>query len=171
MERSYRRVETSWISVMVNFSEKIITPYSESWTRPGKSAALESVRSRRSEVMLSVMVYSYVTGLYSTHQILSKLLDDPGTRTLCIELEIDAYSFRRFRRINAELVQDCLVEVFREFFSTRDGGFVSWDGEQRAVQHQMLHEEASTRLQRAAELDRKELEILLFACSTDMRNP
>lgn len=138
------------------------------WNRAGKPNRFEAVRSRRSEVVLSLMVYSYAMGQYSTRQILSRLLSDEQTRELCNALDIDAYSFRHFRRVNTDLVHECLVKVFQKFFEAGDHQGVTSDVAYLMARAGALEQEASKRISLAWEQDRNELELLLFAGSDSL---
>ena len=108
------------------------------------------------------MAYAYMIGLYSTRGIIAKLLSDPGTRTLCQELEIDAYSFRSFRRVNRELIISCLEKIFENVSPSEEFFPDAWNSNARAANAQALRSEAIVRIQRASEMDRKELQDLFF---------
>jgi hypothetical protein len=68
--------------------------------------------------LLAIMTYGYAREIYSSADIEDMLRRDQRFRQLCQNEFPDARVFRRFRRENRQVLQNCLFEVLRWLLST-----------------------------------------------------
>ena len=64
--------------------------------------------------LLALLIYHYAQGTLASHDIESTFWTDPQLRLLCRDRLPDWRELRRFRRLNRELVCECLAQVLAQ---------------------------------------------------------
>ena len=126
----------------------------------------------RSKMMLVLLTYCYATGIYASREIQEKL-QEPGTLNyISANQPLNSDDLRHFRRRWRQVVQACLVILFKAAWRTHLGGRTElmgepWTPTECADSSVYIHLEplrqfvceAETRIVRAAQLDSMDLDV------------
>jgi hypothetical protein len=115
----------------------------------------------RSEMLLTLLTYSYCVGLYSSRDIESAIRQDRVIRYICAGSRPDWQTLRRFRRQHRSLLETAMLHVLKQVWAFRfDSGEADYAGydwfESELVAK--LTETATIRLDVAALLDGSDAE-------------
>jgi hypothetical protein len=75
------------------------------------------LKNIRPQGLLSLLVYAYATGTFSSQDIQRQLETDPGLRELLPENPVDPLTLRVFRRRWRQLIKQCLVVLFQRVWA------------------------------------------------------
>jgi hypothetical protein len=135
------------------------------WSQPTPDGRTGRMKTARAESILAVLTYCYAAGIYGTQDIEFEVSKRQTGRNLLRNYQLDASSFRLFRRFNRDLIKQCLVEVFCRLNGADDRK--DWTSP-RAGQNPPLAQaraahlwefEADQRLQRAMQWDSMAMDI------------
>ena len=73
------------------------------------------------DLLMSLLVYFYAQGLYSSSDIETSLSEDETARDLCAGSYPDWRTLRRFRRVHRDALKSCLGYVLDRFCRTPSG--------------------------------------------------
>ena len=77
------------------------------------------------ELMLSVWLYAYASGISSARRLERRLVEDLAFRYLAGEARVDNWALSAFRRRHGRAINDAFTQVLE---LVRDSGGASWDG-------------------------------------------
>ena len=99
-----------------------------SWPANTEFFSIRAGEKFRSEVLLTLLTYSYATGNYGSREVESVAANDPLLRYLCGTPVPDWKTIRRFRRVHREILRQCILSVLHGSMRIRFG-----DGDNDAI--------------------------------------
>ena len=91
------------------------------WSFPPLRTLAEQSRDFRPQMLLTLLTYSYASGLYDSEEIEAAVYSDPTISYLAAKTFPDRRTLRRFRRRQRELVKQCLIHVLKEAWRRQFG--------------------------------------------------
>lgn len=91
------------------------------WHNPKLLAYLRAHPGYRPRILLTLLSYAYLTGLYATEDITEQCYSDPTLRQLCGQHPPTATELRLFRRENRGLIRWCLDRMLQRVLRHRFG--------------------------------------------------
>jgi len=110
----------------------------------------------RPQMMLTLVTYCYAASLFGSRDIQFAIGTDPVVRYICARTFPAWQAIRRFRRLNREVIRQCLVEVLRRAWTHRfDAGEAEYAGYEwfETDFPEQLEDVAKERLDTAALMD------------------
>jgi hypothetical protein len=74
-------------------------------------------------MLLTVLTFCYASAIYASSDIERAILEDESVRYLCARVFPEAEDLRHFRRRNASIIKQCLVELFTIAARANRSGF------------------------------------------------
>ena len=91
------------------------------WSFPPLMTLRQQERRFRPQILLTLLSYSYASGLYESEEIEAGVYSDATLRYLAAKSFPDRRTLRRFRRQQRELIKQCLIHVFKEAWRMKCG--------------------------------------------------
>jgi hypothetical protein len=91
------------------------------WSFPPLQTLANQSREFRPQMLLTLLTYSYASGLYESEEIEARIYSDPTLRYLAARTFPDRRTLRRFRRRQRPLIKQCLIHVFKEAWKQQGG--------------------------------------------------
>ncbi len=135
------------------------------WSFPPLRTLSQQNREYRPQMLLTLLTYSYATGLYESEEIESQVYAESTLRYLAARTWPDRRTLRKFRRQHRDLVKQCLIAVIKAAWRIKMGpqpaGMSAWPCYEASVgkpwftppEMRQIYYAAEERINRAVFLD------------------